>query len=1321
MEAHHRMAKCRYALGMEDRTIPDSDITASSAWSDSTEAKHGRCRDSIILQEMLIMLSTGEGDGAWCPAGSVFPSGSEYLQVDLHTLHFLSLVGTQGRHADGHGREFARSYRLRYSRDGRQWITWKDRWGQEVISGNENTYDVVLKDLGPPIIARMVRFYPLADRVMSVCLRVELYGCLWNDGLKAYTAPMGHVMNLSSSPVYLNDSIYDGSIEAGMLFGGLGQLCDGVLGGDDFAESKELRVWPGYDYVGWSREALGQPTVDIEFHFEKTRIFHSMQEICNVGNATDSPSSVGTGRCPTGRCPTGRCPTGRCPTGRCPTGRCPTGHFWLDTFGGVLLLNMLSLQVHSNNRHTQGVRVFSEVLCEFKASLLSRWTEPPLKLPVPLEDLKDPSSRPVALPLGGQPAQILRCRFSFADRWLLISEISFYSEPFEGALPFPSMEAPSPSSTPRSRFFTSSPPASSFSPSANSSTGRSTGKSRLELFLEFKSCPTTWEVVSHHLGSSVPPPGKSCPTTWEVVSNHVGSRVQPRGKSCPTTWSKSCGNVSRGQVVSKSTMSCPIMWEVVSNHVGGRVQSCGRSYPIMWEDVSNHVGSRVQSCGMSCPTTWEVVSNHVGSRVQPCGKSCPIMWAVVSHHLGSRVPPPGKSCPTTWEVVSNHVGSRVQPRGRSCPIMWHVVSNHVASRVQSCGKSCPIMWEVVSNHVGGRIQPRGKSCPTMWEVVSNHVANCVPPPGKSCPTMWEVVSNHEGPWGFRFMWEVLSNQWRSFPPPGKESEEFAAGTPRAGLPVAKDDSSNTAILIGCLVGIILLLLAVIVVILWRQYWKKLLSKAQGSLSSDELRVHLSVPSDNVVINNTNTHTYSSRYQRIHTFPDERERDAEYQEPSTVLRPREQRDSTALLLNNPAYHLLLSDLRHGPNRLPNCSREPEKPQNLPQACGIDVDDKALPVQEGPPPYPGAPPPILPGAHYAEASGGGPSVPHYAEADIISLQGVSGNNTYAVPALSTSPADCPPLPELPRERLIFKEKLGEGQFGEVHLCEIENPQDLANLEFPFNVRKGRPLLVAVKILRPDASKNARNDFLKEVKILSRLKDPNIIRLLGVCVSSDPLCMVTEYMESGDLNQYLSQRALLDKTGPLHNTPTISYPALISMASQIASGMKFLSSLNFVHRDLATRNCLVGGERGDVEDRMGERHIKIADFGMSRNLYAGDYYRIQGRAVLPIRWMAWECILMGKFTTASDVWAFGVTLWEMLSVCQEQPYSHMTDEQVIDNAGEFFRDHGRQVYLARPAVCPQGLYELMLSCWNRDCKLRPSFTHIHSFLTEDAMNMV
>ncbi|XP_055781938.1 epithelial discoidin domain-containing receptor 1-like isoform X3 [Salvelinus fontinalis] len=976
-EWHFKPAQCRYALGMEDGTIPDSDITASSAWSDSTEAKHGR-------------LSTGEGDGAWCPAGAVFPSASEYLQVDLRSLHFLALVGTQGRHADGHGQEFARSYRLRYSRDGRTWITWKDRWGQEVVSGNENTYDVVLKDLGPPIVARYVRFYPLADRVMSVCLRVELYGCLWNDGLLVYTAPVGHVMHLSGSPVYLNDSTYDGSVESGVQFGGLGQLFDGVLGGDDFTETKELRVWPGYDYLGWSREALGQGSVDIEFHFEKTRSFHTMQ-------------------------------------------------------------------VHSNNRHTQGVRVFSKVECQFKPGLLLPWSSPPLSLAVPLDDLKDPSSRPISLPLGGRPAQILRCQFSFADRWMLISEISFYSEPY-------------------------------------------------------------------------------------------GEGVDPMD-------------------------------------------------------------------------------------------------------TGSALPAPPVSFAT-------------------------------------------------------------------------------PPPPPVFPSSVSPALNHN------------SSNFTSVP------SDFDAVTPGAGLPVAKDDSSNTAILIGCLVGIILLLLTVIAVILWRQYWKKMLGKAQGSLSGDELRVHLSVPSDNVVINNT--HSYSSRYQRIHTFPDDRERcdgEGEYQEPSALIRPLDHtgrdstgrdstgrdstgRDSTALLLNNPAYDLLLSDQRqHGsgsswPLTVPMARASSSHPQekslnNGAQACGMDLEKGLPPTQEEPPPYPDAPP-------YPALSPPFPaSVPHYAEADIVSLQGVSGNNTYAVPALtSPSPtaADCTPLPELPRHCLVFKEKLGEGQFGEVHLCEIESPQDLPNLEFPFNVRKGRPLLVAVKILRPDASKNARNDFLKEGKILSRLKDPNIIRLLGVCVSSDPLCMVTEYMESGDLNQYLSHRVLLDKTGPTHNTPTISYPALIAMASQIASGMKFLSSLNFVHRDLATRNCLVGGEKGESGgDRGGERPIKIADFGMSRNLYAGDYYRIQGRAVLPIRWMAWECILMGKFTTASDVWAFGVTLWEMLSVCQEQPYSNLTDEQVIDNAGEFFRDHGRQVYLSRPDVCPQGLYDLMLSCWNRDCKLRPSFSHIHSFLTEDAMNMV
>ncbi|NXE17510.1 DDR2 protein, partial [Ardeotis kori] len=519
--------------------------------------------------------------------------------------------------------------------------------------------------------------------------------------------------------------------------------------------------------------------------------------------------------------------------------------------------------------------------------------------------------------------------------------------------------------------------------------------------------------------------------------------------------------------------------------------------------------------------------------------------------------------------------------------------------------------------------------------------------------------------------------WQGPDPPGGLSPCLTVTGSRRLLlppdPTLKVDDSNTRILIGCLVAIIFILVAIIVIILWRQFWQKMLEKASRRMLDDEMTVSLSLPSESSMFNHNRSSSSS-------------------EQDSPQGRKTRVRAGTPCVLRA-TYHAW----------------------TLLQPPQQDTHGRAVPTV----PLPGCSGPVKPSQ--ASVPEG---VPHYAEADIVNLQGVTGSNTYSVPALTMdllSGKDVA-VEEFPRKLLTFKEKLGEGQFGEVHLCEVEGMEKFMGKDFALeglDASSNHPVLVAVKMLRADANKNARNDFLKEIKIMSRLKDPNIIRLLAVCITDDPLCMITEYMENGDLNQFLSRQQA--GSPPAGHAPTVSasvlllfrsphpgsYSDLRFMATQIASGMKYLSSLNFVHRDLATRNCLVG------------KHytIKIADFGMSRNLYSGDYYRIQGRAVLPIRWMSWESILLGKFTTASDVWAFGVTLWETFMLCREQPYSQLSDEQVIENTGEFFRDQGRQTYLPQPALCPDSVYKLMLSCWRRDTKDRPSFQDIHRLLQESA----
>ena len=238
------------------------------------------------------------------------------------------------------------------------------------------------------------------------------------------------------------------------------------------------------------------------------------------------------------------------------------------------------------------------------------------------------------------------------------------------------------------------------------------------------------------------------------------------------------------------------------------------------------------------------------------------------------------------------------------------------------------------------------------------------------------------------------------------------------------------------------------------------------------------------------------------------------------------------------------------------------------------------------------------------------PVYEEVYADPYQGVSGTSLYADPNDAiNSRRRLDSILEFPREKLHFREKIGDGQFGEVHIGEAEGVNAVLGNEF----RNCARIVVAIKKLKPEVDKNIKDDFFKEVKIMASLRHENVVRLLGVC-KDDPMCMIVEYMTNGDLNQFLKERHVM--AASCAKDKLLSVPALLYMAMQLAAGMKYIASLNFVHRDLATRNVLVGHAFT----------VKIADFGMSRNLYCKHYYRVQGRAVLPVRWMAPECILQG-----------------------------------------------------------------------------------------------
>ena len=275
------------------------------------------------------------------------------------------------------------------------------------------------------------------------------------------------------------------------------------------------------------------------------------------------------------------------------------------------------------------------------------------------------------------------------------------------------------------------------------------------------------------------------------------------------------------------------------------------------------------------------------------------------------------------------------------------------------------------------------------------------------------------------------------------------------------------------------------------------------------------------------------------------------------------------------------------------------------------------------------------------------------------------------------------------------LGTGQFGEVMLAETHG-LSLRDLKLGDNTEKSVGIQVAVKRLKQNADKVVKETFEKEIKFMARLNHMNVIRMLAICPTGQPFILM-EYMEFGDLNQYL-QKFEVAPSGREPTDKQISVPLLLYACIQISNGMRYLASLHFIHRDLASRNCLVG------KDNV----IKIADFGMSRSLYSSHYYRIQGRAILPIRWMANECFY-GRFSEKTDVWAYGVSMWEVFMLAKVQPFDEMSDQQVIENAVNV----EKMKVLQKPKHCPEEVYEVMLRCWEKDPDKRINFEDVYSSL--------
>lgn len=259
------------------------------------------------------------------------------------------------------------------------------------------------------------------------------------------------------------------------------------------------------------------------------------------------------------------------------------------------------------------------------------------------------------------------------------------------------------------------------------------------------------------------------------------------------------------------------------------------------------------------------------------------------------------------------------------------------------------------------------------------------------------------------------------------------------------------------------------------------------------------------------------------------------------------------------------------------------------------------------------------------------------------------------------------EIQRSELRFVRKIGTGCFGEVYYGCYKKTEE-----------------VAIKTLKQGTM--SPQAFLEEAVIMRKCRHSNLVPLYGVCSQEEPLLIVTEFMCNGSLLEYL------------RNNPegkSLKLPDLMDMASQIANGMAYLESMKLIHRDLAARNILVG------ENRI----VKVADFGLARVIEDSEYTARQG-AKFPIKWTAPEAAMYGKFSIKSDVWSYGILLYELVTH-GSIPYAGMHNKEVIEQVQRGYR-------IPRPTNCdcPEEVYRKMRDCWHADPDKRPTFDFLANF---------